>query len=104
METTEIKKNPTATDNNHYPKIMIRSKKQKPVLGIWKRVSINRNIRKKKNCLSAASFFLLGYEILIDRWKFQDLIFLFLFLSRKKEKVKQDLKITLSHIISNDIL
>ena len=37
------------------------------VLGIWKRASINRNIRKMKSCLSEASSFHLGYEIVIDR-------------------------------------
>jgi hypothetical protein len=44
-----------------------KSVNNSPVIGIWKRASINRKIRKKKSCLSAASSFLLGFEIVIDR-------------------------------------
>lgn len=45
----------------------VKSMHNRTVLGIWKRVSINRNIRKMKSCLSEASSFHLGYEIVIDR-------------------------------------
>ena len=50
-----------------------------------RRVSINRKVRKKKSCLSEASSFLLGLEIIIDRRRFRALTFCF-FWVKPKEK------------------